>query len=288
MLQNLIITVVALPLALGVVVAIAASLSAGRKSVALALLAPLLAAVILIGIDGLPAFPPVRAAHKLPYVLAVGGVVLAALALLARGRPAWLAAPVTLAGLAIPAWWMGRNILANNSQKLTVTIILVLMATAAVAWISTRRQGGEAVTNNILPQAVFATSLASSMVAILGGYMGMAMFNGALAAFAGGYLLVTYIAWLRGNSAAFSLGGTGGLAFAWVAYTGLLTTALLAPKASAAALVVTGLTLVLVPFAFYTRRLAGVPHAIRPLVCGLAAAIPALAGILIAALQFAG
>lgn len=284
MLQTFILSIVVVPLALGVVAALAAHAAGARKAAVLAFLVPLFAAVVLIGIDGWPAFPPVRSAHKLPYVLALGAVGFGIAALAVRKANAALAGIAAAVAIALPVWWLGGTILSNNALKATTVAILFVVAVAGVLW-----HGASKREAPVLPQALFATAVAAALVAIFGGYMGMAMFNGGLAALAGGFVLVAYIRHLRGDDAAFSLGGIGALAFAWVVFTGLLVTAISAPKASAAALVATALTLALTPLAGrYVPRLAGLPRAVRPLAAGLVAAVPALAGILIAGLQFAG
>ncbi|MCX8997586.1 hypothetical protein NOF55_10755 [Rhizobiaceae bacterium BDR2-2] len=290
MLQTMILTIAVIPLALGVVAALVANAAGSRKAAAIAFLIPLFASAILIGIDGWPAFPPVRAAHKVPYVLAIGAVVFAVAALSVRKAHAGLTALAAAIAIALPAWWLGRNILANNSQKATVVAVLFVIAVVGVAWQALRRNtSAEMAQAQVLPQALFATSVAGAIVAILGGYMGMAMFNGALAALAGGFLLVTYIRYLRGDENAFRLPGGGALAFAWVAFAGVLVTAISAPKASSAALVATALTPALTPLAaLYGPRMAHAPRALLPLITGLIAAVPALAGILIASLHFAG
>lgn len=285
MLQTMIVSIVAIPFVLGLV----AALGRTRLPTALfALLVPLFAVVVYLGIEGVPAFPPVRAAHKAPYVLALGGVVFAAVALVVRRSAPALAALLAALSVALPAWWLGSNILANNGMKATVVAVLAVIATvgafAAASTAASTRAGGA-----VLPQAIFATALASALVAILGGYMGMAMFNGGLAALAGGYVLVCYVRHLRGDAHAFALDGAGALAFAWVVFMGLVFTAILAPKASAAALIAVGLTLPAISLtAGLAARFSTIPAPLRPLTGGLIAAIPALAGILIAGLQFAG
>lgn len=288
MLQTMILSIVVVPLVLGVVAALAANAAGGNRSAAIAFLIPLFATVALIGLEGWPAFPPVRAAHKLPYILALGAVAFVLVATFVRKANAWLAALAAAVAVALPAWWLGRTILANNPQKATVVAILFVVAVAGVFWRAAREPAGPE-TESVLPQAFFATSVAGALVAILGGYMGMAMFNGALAALSGGFVLVAYIRHLRGDATAFALPGAAAPAFAWTVFMGVLMTAISAPKASAAALVATVLTLALTPLAgWYGPRLAGAPHALRPLAAGLAAAVPALAGIAIAGLQFAG
>jgi hypothetical protein len=285
MLQTVIISIVAIPLALGLVAAF------GRRhlpTAAFALLVPLLGVVVYLATEGVPSFPPTRAIHKFPYALAAGGVAFALGALVVRGISGVLAALAAAIAIALPAWWMGSNILANNSQKLTVVAILGVIAIAGAFFAASRSRAGK-IQIAVVPQAIFATSVAAAVVAILGGYMGMAMFNGGLAALAGGYVLIAYIRYMRGDRAAFALDGAGAFAFAWLAFMGLVTTAILAPKASTAALIAVGVTLAATPFAgLYAARVEGLPSALRPLALGAVSAIPALAGILIAGLQFAG
>ncbi|WP_313614622.1 hypothetical protein [Agrobacterium sp.] len=288
MLQTMLLTIVALPLVLGVVASLVARKASRTGWILVAALIPLFAAVVLVGLDGLPAFPPVRAAHKLPYVLLAGGLVFAILAPFVRSRSAALAGFGALISLAVPAWWMGSVILSNSGRKLTVTLILIAIAVVGTIWATLAKSRDTAEQQPVLPQAAFATALSTALVAIFGGYMGMAMFNGALTALFGGYLLVAYIAQLRGNQRAFNLGGLSGFAFAWVAFVGLLATAILAPQASSAALVIAGLTLTLLPLtSTFANRLKLAP-ALRPLICGLIVAVPAIIAILTAGLQFAG
>ncbi|MBD9389789.1 hypothetical protein IB237_21560 [Agrobacterium sp. AGB01] len=287
MLQTMLLTIVAIPFALGVVASLLARKASGVGLVLASALIPVFAAVVLVGLDGLPAFPPVRAAHKLPYVLLVFGVVFAVLAPVIRTRSWLLAGVAALVALAAPAWWMGSVILANSERKLVVTLILIAIAVAGSIWVALRTSDETQDRQPVLPQAAFATSLSAALVAIFGGYMGMAMFNGALTALFGGYLLIAYIAHLRGNGGAFSLAGPGGFAMSWTAFLGLLATAILAPQASSAGLIVAGLTLVLLPFTSTLANRLKLAPALRPLVCGLVVAVPAIIAILIAGLQFA-
>lgn len=288
MLKTMLLTIVAIPLALGIVASLLARKASGTGLVLASALIPVFAAVVLVGLDGLPAFPPVRAAHKLPYILLVVGLVFAVLAPVIRTRSWLLAGVAALAALAAPAWWMGSVILANSERKLVVTLILIAIAVAGSIWTALRISDETQDRQPVLPQAAFATSLSAALVAIFGGYMGMAMFNGALTALFGGYLLIAYIVHLRGNRGAFSLAGPSGFAMSWTAFVGLLATAILAPQASSAGLIVAGLTLVLLPFTSTLANRLQLAPALRPLVCGLVVAIPAIIAILIAGVQFAG
>ena len=86
MLQTMLLTIVVIPLALGVVASLLARKTSGTGLVLVSASIPVFAAVVLVGLDGLPAFPPVRAAHKLPYILLVGGLAFAFLGPVIRSR----------------------------------------------------------------------------------------------------------------------------------------------------------------------------------------------------------
>ncbi|MGU3575045.1 hypothetical protein ACLBWZ_05925 [Brucellaceae bacterium C25G] len=289
MLQSIIINVIVFPLFLGTIIAILSSRFVEQKNFILALLVPIFACVIMIVLDGLPAFPPVRAIHKFPYIILGASLFFAVSALLKLRRNTiyWIIAFALT--IALPTWWMGKSILFNNGHKATVVTILILLAIVGAFSYKSLSVKKAKPLPNVLPQAVFATSIAGALTAILGGYMGMLMFNAALAVMFGGYLLVTYIRYLKGNEQAFELTGHGALAMSWVSFSGIVVTAILAPKASALGLVLITLTLSALPLAyFYAPLVNRIPYALRPLLSGAIVAIPALAGIFVAGIEFAG
>jgi|GEM_PF-1082079 len=289
MLQTVVINVVALPLLLGIIGSIITSGNYISRDVIRAFLFPFFAFLVILLLDGIPAFPPVRAAHKFPYILLAGSFFFAFFAWRFPRQSAIFVSVTLFIATALPIYWMGSTILMNNTHKATVVSILVLIFVAGVFRHSALSNRQSKPIADVILQTVFAMSLASSLIAIFGGYMGMSMFNGALTALSGGYLLVNYLRYLRGNADAFQLRGIAAIAFSWVAFTGLLVTALLAPKASAPALITAASSVVTASFAYLYAPLAlAVPYALRPLLLGGLAAVPALAGIIIAGLQFAG
>ncbi|MCL7999300.1 hypothetical protein M8994_13700 [Brucella sp. 21LCYQ03] len=289
MLQSIIIKVIAFPLLLGAILALMTYRLERQQNLVLAFLTPLFACVVLIVLDGFPAFPPVRAAHKFPYILFAGGLFFAISAWLSPRRNIIYSGITFALMIAFPTWWMGKSILLNNSQKATVVTILVLL-TVAGAMLYRYFAGAKAKPlPNVLPQALFATSIAGALIAIFGGYMGMLMFNAALGVMFGGYLFVSYVRYIKGDAQAFALTGQGALAMSWVAFIGVLVTGILAPKASSLALVMATCTLTAVPLAYVYAPVANrVPYILRPLLLGVIVAAPALAGILVAGMQFAG
>jgi hypothetical protein len=136
-----------------------------------------------------------------------------------------------------------------------------------------------------LPAALLATAIGTALTAIMGGYIGMAQMNGALAALFGGWLLVRYISYIRGDDAAFVLGDLAALSFIWTAAMGATITVLLSPSAAPAALVLSVLPVAI--FAALSLKdvsFANCSRFLRPLIIGALTAIPAIAAILVAVL----
>ncbi len=135
----------------------------------------------------------------------------------------------------------------------------------------------------LVPAAMLALCLAGAIISVLGASIVTGQLLGSLAALAGGWCLVQYIAVLRGGSATAWSKGTE-LILTFAAATVLIQVALLAPKANPVASNRS---------ASACRGRAGpgplrglVPGArpLRPLVAGLLIAIPAILAILTAIL----
>ena len=285
MLTQLLLTTVLLPLVLGVVIALPGTGS--TKNLALtALLIPIAAAIASVAIEGLPAFPPVAAKQKLPVLLLGGGIIFAVLAVvLKKPLQRRVAALVSVLSLAVPAWWLGRNVLlANPTKAATLAVVLVIVALEMLVVASSRSRKPAAAA--ALPAALIATAIGTALTAIMGGYIGMAQMNGALAALFGGWLLVRYIAYLRGNDDAFLLQGMAAFSFTWTAAAAVAMTVLFAPSASPVALVLCVLpTAVFVALNWRRAEFAHQPRALRPLISGGLAALPAIIAILMAVLN---
>lgn len=282
MLTQILLTTVLIPLFLGLVISLLGKGDTPRALVLTALLVPVAAAVASVSIEGFPPLPPVAAKQKLPVILFAGGIVIAALAVVLRqSLNRWTVAIAGVISLALPAWWLGRNVLAANATKAaTLAVVLVIALTALIAISGSRSRKPPSAA---LPAALLATAIGTALAAVMGGYIGMAQMNGALAAFFGGWLLVRYIAYLRGDDAAFELKGMASFSFIWTAVMGVTMTVLLSPSATPAALVLAVLPSVV--FAALVWRgigFEGQPRFLRPLSLGGLAALPALAAILIA------
>lgn len=282
MLTQILLTSVLLPLVFGVVIALAGKGAFSRGLVLTTLLIPVAGAIASVSIEGLPPFPPIAAKQKLPLLLLTGGIAFAVLGVLLRQFASrWIIALVGVVSLAVPAWWLGKNVLAANATKATTLAVVLVVVAIEIAVVSGR--GTRRASPAALPAALLATAIGTALTAIMGGYIGMAQMNGALAALFGGWMLVRYIAYIRGDDAAFDLHGFAALSFIWTAAMGVTMTVLLSPSAAPAALV-----LAVLPVAIFAVLDWGKadfikqPRFLRPLIIGALTAIPAIATIVVA------
>lgn len=284
MLTQILLTSVLLPLVLGIVIALAGKGASSPGILLTTLLIPVAGAIASVSIEGFPPFPPIAAKQKLPLLLLIGGVAFGILGVLLRQfLNRWTIALVGVVSLAAPAWWLGKNVLAANATKATtlaVVLVIVAVEIAAVSGRLSQKQSPAA-----LPAALLATAIGTALSAIMGGYIGMAQMNGALAALFGGWLLVRYVAYIRGDDAAFDVQGLAALSFIWTAAMGVMMTVLLSPSATPIALVLSVLPVAV--FAVLKGRSIDFikqPRFLRPLIIGALTAIPAIAAIAIAVL----
>jgi hypothetical protein len=284
MLVQIILTVVLVPMLCGMAISALGAGSSIRPVALTAFLLPLTAALASVMIEGFPALPPVAAKQKLPVILSAAGLVFAFLAVAVKDRAGRsVVAAVTVLSLAAPAWWLGRNVLAANQTKaITLAVVLVIIA-VELYLVSIRKSRTEQPASLSLPAAVLASVIATAITALSGGYIGMGQMSGAVAAVVGGWILVRFVAFLRGNDSAFRTSGMSAFAFVWTGAAMIMMTVLFAPAASTSALAFS----VLPVAAFLLFRNASVgferqPRFLRPLISGALMAAPAIVAIALA------
>ncbi|TGR39151.1 hypothetical protein EN842_41645 [bacterium M00.F.Ca.ET.199.01.1.1] len=243
------------------------------------------AAVLFLCWDtiGAPAFPPIAASQKLVYLAAAGILIGLVLGRLLNGPMAGVfAALAIVAGFA----WLGwRRILAGpvDLQMAAAIVVCLLTAIGAAASVMMRPEPSPPAERPFLvPAAVLTLSLAGAFISVLGASIVVGQLLGSLAALAGGWCLVEYIAVLRGRTAA---GWSKGVEFLvlFTAATALIQVALLAPKANPAALVLSPLPLLVAAFLpGPLQNLLPGSRPLRPLVAGFLIAIPAMLAVLAA------
>lgn len=280
MIATLIVSTVLVPLLMGLALGFLDRLSGERRRLVAGLLF-LAAVVAVILIEGMPVFPPVAGRQKLPFALA--GLALLFLVLgfvrLRAGRLS--SALLVFVASAVPAGWIGYRLLAAAPAKAGAALAILLFF-AAMAFLFQRPAEGSRPGGSSPLIGLLFVLIATAIVSVTGGYIGMAQLSGALAAVTGGWLLVAYGAFLRGDDSALSPAALP--LQAWLVLAGLfmVLTLLFAPSASLVALFLTALPLVV---ALWLERSAGfpagLPRAFRPLLSGLLAGLPALAAILL-------
>ena len=282
-LGNPMVTTAALPLLLGIVMALLVRPVPSKAPAVATLICG--AAVLFLYWDtvGAPVFPPIAASQKLIY-LAFAGIVAGLLpGRILNGPKAGLLAAVAIV---VAFAWLGWRRIAAGPVDLQMMAALasgLLTAAGAAALMVMRPEPSAAAERPFLtPAAVLCLSLAGAIVSVLGASIVVGQLLGSLAALVGGWCLVEYIAVLRGRSSA---GWSKGVEFLmlFAAGTALTQVALLAPKANPAALMLSPLSLIVAALApGLLQGLLPGTRPMRPLVAGFLIAVPAMLAVLAA------
>lgn len=281
-LGNPMVTTAALPLLLGIALALAARFALPAASPVLTLLWAALLLFFYWDTLGPPVMPPVAASQKLIY-LAFAGTVIGLLPERVLGRATSLLAVVAFAAAFL---WLGWRRLAAGSLDLqliaALAVGLLTLIGAAMLVAQEASPSPSAEEPFLAPAAVLALSLAGAIVSVLGASIVTGQLLGSLAALIGGWCLAQYLAALRGGATAIWSKGVEFLLL-YAAATVLVQVALLAPKANPAALILSSLP----PFAVALVRgplqnLLPGARSLRPLVAGILIAVPAILAIVTA------
>lgn len=284
-LGNPMVTTAALPLLLGIALALLARLTLPASSPVLTLAWSALLLFFYWDTLGPPAVPPVAASQKLIY-LAFAGILVGSLPeRFMSGRSAGV---FVAAALAVAFLWLGwRRVAAGtfDLQMIAAVIASLLMIVGAAMLMRMPAESSPSVETPFLaPAVVLAMSLCGAIISVLGASIVTGQLLGSLAALIGGWCLVQYVVTLRGGAAAAWSKGIGFLLL-YATATVLIQVALLAPKANPAALILSSLPLVaaaLVPGPL--QHVLPGARPLRPLVAGILIAVPAMLAILTAIL----
>ncbi|CDX51448.1 conserved membrane hypothetical protein [Mesorhizobium plurifarium] len=281
-LGNPMVTTAALPLLLGVALALAARFALPAASPVLTLFWAALLLFFYWDTLGPPVMPPVAASQKLIY-LAFAGIVIGLLPERVLGRATSLPAVVAFAAAFL---WLGWRRLAGGSLDLQLIAALAvgLLTMIGAAMLAARQASQPPSIEEpfLAPAAVLALSLAGAIVSVLGASIVTGQLLGSIAALVGGWCLAQYLAALRGGATAVWSKGVEFLLL-YAAATVLIQVALLAPKANPAALILSSLP----PIAAVLVRgplqnLLPGARPLRPLVAGILIAVPAILAIVTA------
>jgi hypothetical protein len=246
---------------------------------------------IYLMLEGMPPLAPVSSKQKLAYLVLLA-VVLGA-GLLPMVKDPRLRGAIAAAFLLLSLVWLGwRKITSQPTAELVLLLLAFWLAGTAILAGTSQRAGrksspGGGAAGLHAPILLLVASLASSLVAILGAYIGFSQLSGALGALLGGYLLVEYLAFAftaktpggYGAESAFALGG------AWLA--GLAVALLFARDVSLPAVLLVGLIFVVGPLtAKLVQQIVNTPgmtrRALAPIIYGAIVAVPGAAGVVVA------
>ena len=280
-LGNPMVVTAALPMLLGIVLALLARSALASSSLVLSLL---WAAIILLfywDTLGPPAVPPVAASQKLIY-LAFAGIVIGLLPEL-RGRAASI---VVMAALAAAFLWLGWRRIGAGALDLqmiaAIVVGLLAIVGGAIAMALRASPSPEVEAPFLVPAAVLAMALSGAIVSVLGASIVTGQLLGAFAALVGGWCLVQYLATLRGETAA-AWGKGVAFLLLYATATVLIQVALLAPKANPVALILSPLPLIAAALVSGPlQRFFPGARPLRPLIAGLLISLPAMLAILVA------
>ena len=280
MIGNLLVWTVLVPLVLGLVLGLFSRFAGSHRALAGGLLF-LVAVLLVILVEGAPVFPPVAGKQKLPFALAGLAVAFLIAGTIRRRINAFSASILALVVTGAPALWVGYRLLAANPAKAgLVAAILAFFAVMAALFFrgpDTARSAGPSPLIGLL--FVF---IATAVVSVTGGYIGLAQVSGALAAVTGGWLLVSYVALMRGDEAALDPGPEPRLAFLVLSGLVMVLTTLFAPSANPVALGLAALPLAVIAWLGRGEgSFVALAPALRPVLSGVLSALPALAAILV-------
>jgi hypothetical protein len=286
--ENPFVEAAALPFLVGIAFGLALKLPWSARPLGATILVAAVSLVLAGTVFGVPVWPPNSATQKFFYIICFGMFFGLGSGWSLR-RPAALIITTTLLIAAAFAWLaVGRLLIGGVTPPVIVAaIVSALLAAGIIFTIRARVEGAPSEHHPFLvPGAVLVVAASTAIVSILGAFLGMAQFLGGVAALMGGYCLVGYVALLFGRAPAMEWGpGTEFLSL-YVAGAGLILTALLAPEASASALIILVLSLAgPALIAGPLGRFLPAHRLLRPLAAGFVIAIPSIIAVLVAVVQ---
>lgn len=245
-------------------------------------IAGLLAVLVYVNSEGVPPFPPIASKQRLGYVIALAVLLAPAMTFASR----WLAGAIYVALAFIALYWLGGARLASPANWASLAWLAPLPVLFGLATAGFARTDRADDSFYRLRLGALVTAVGASILALIGGFVGMAQLTGGLAAAIGGALIIAYGTTLLDRSSIPDLGADA----AARALSGTLTaivliSALFTPTPSPLGFFL----LALAPLA--AQRVpapAGMPAWSRPFVFGLAAAVPVIAAVIAALLSSGG
>jgi hypothetical protein len=286
--ENPFVEAAALPFLVGIAFGLVLKLPWSARPLTATILVAVVSLVLADTVFGVPAWPPNSATQKFFYIICLG-IVFGLGSDWSLRRPAALIV-TTILLIAVAFAWLavGRLRIGGVAAPVIVaTIVSALLAVGIIFTIRARVEGTPLEHHPFLvPGAVLVVAASTAIVSMLGAFLGMAQFLGGIAALMGGYCLVGYTAQLFGRAPVMEWGPGTDFLLLYVAGAGLILTALLAPEASAPALIILVLSLAgPALIAGPLGRFLPAHRLLRPLAAGFVIAIPSIIAVLVAVAQ---
>jgi len=278
----------ALPFLVGIAFGLVLKLPWSARPLAATILVAVVSLVLAGTAFGVPVWPPNSATQKFFYIICLG-IIIGLGSDWSLRRPAALIMTTILLTAAAFAWLaVGRLRIGGVAEPVIVaTIVSALLAVGIIFTLRARVEGAPLEHHPFLvPGAVLVVAASTAIVSMLGAFLGMAQFLGGIAALMGGYCLVGYVALLFRRAPVMEWGPGTEFLLLYVAGAGLILTTLLAPEASASALVILVLSLAgPALIAGPLGRFLPAHRLLRPLAAGFVIAIPSIIAVLVAVAQ---
>jgi hypothetical protein len=278
----------ALPFLVGIAFGLVLKLPWSARPLAATILVAVVSLVLAGTTFGVPVWPPNSATQKLFYIICLG-IVIGLGSDWSLRRPAALIVTTILLTAAAFAWLAaGRLRIGGIAEPVIVAAIVSALLAAGIIFTIRARVEGAPLEHHpfLVPGAVLVVAASTAIVSMLGAFLGMAQFLGGIAALMGGYCLVGYVALLLGRAPVMEWGPGTEFLLLYVAGAGLILTTLLAPEASASALIILVLSLAgPALIAGPLGRFLPAHRLLRPLAAGFVIAIPSIIAVLFAVAQ---
>lgn len=278
----------ALPFLVGIAFGLVLKLPWPARPLAATILLAIVSLVLAGTVFGAPAWPPNSATQKFFYIICLG-IIFGLGSDWSLRRPVVLVMTTILLIAAAFVWLaVGRlRIGGITTPVIVATIVSALLAVGIIFTIRARAKGAPSTHHPFLvPGAALVVAASTAIVSMLGAFLGMAQFLGGIAALMGGYCLVEYVALLSGRAPVMEWGPGTEFLLLYVTGAGLILTTLLAPEASASALIILVLSLAgPAMIAGPLGRFLPAHRLLRPLAAGFVIAIPSIVAVFVAVAQ---
>jgi hypothetical protein len=286
--ENPFVEAAALPFLVGIAFGLVLKLPWPARPLVATMLAAAVSLVLAGTVFGVPDWPPNSATEKFFYIICLG-IIFGLGSDWSLRRPAAVTITTILLIAAAFAWLaVGRLRIGGIATPVIVAAIVSALLAAGIIFTVRARVKGVPLEHHpfLVPGAVLVVAASTAIVSMLGAFLGIAQFLGGIGALMGGYCVVGYVALLSGRAPAMEWGPGTEFLLLYVTGVGVILTALLAPDASAPALVILVLSLAgpplitgpLEPFLPAHRLL-------RPVAAGFMIAIPSIIAVLVAVAQ---